>query len=197
MGSFSDAVKQRYRLGHRRVLTALEDLTEDQMQWRPAPMAHSVVWNAWHLARWADYLQAKIPTMTQRLQTALRPRHEIWYAKDLARKWALAPATLGWGEMGTDMDDGVAAALRFPEKEIVVGYLVSAFEEAEGAVESIADNEFGIMASGIGPWESERAIGIYVVGLHAHDERHLGQILYLRRLMGLSPKLERPGWTRS
>lgn len=194
--SFLDAVKQRYSLGHRRVLTALEDITEDQTQWRPTTMAHSVGWNAWHLARWADYLQAKIPTMTPRLQRALELRQEIWHAEDLARQWGLDSAALGWGEMGTDMDDGAAAALRFPKKEIVVGYLLRAYEAAERAVESIADDEFGVMTSGIGPWERERAIGIYVVGLHAHDERHLGQIVYLRRLMELPWKLERPGWTR-
>lgn len=193
--SFVDAVKQRYILGHKRVLTALEDLTEDQMQWRPTTTAHSVVWNAWHLARWADYLQARIPTMTQRLQRTLGLRQEIWHAEDLARKWGLDAATLGWGEMGTDMDDGAAAALRFPEKEIVVGYLLRAYDVAERAVENIVEDEFGVVTSGIGPWESERGIGIYVVGLHAHDERHLGQIVYLRRLMGLPWKLERPGWT--
>jgi hypothetical protein len=53
--SFVDAVKQRYKLGHQRVLRALEDLTEEQMQWHPSPESHSISWNVWHLGRWADH----------------------------------------------------------------------------------------------------------------------------------------------
>src|SRR5213593_825405 len=78
---FIDSVKQRYGLGHQRVLRALEDLTDEQMRWHPGPDTHSISWNVWHLGR------------------------------------------------------------------------------------------------------------------YAHDERHLGQIIYLRRLMALPRKLERPGWT--
>jgi hypothetical protein len=97
--------------------------------------------------------------------------------------------------MGTDMDDRVAAALRFPDKEIVVGYTRRAFEMAERAVDSIADEEFGLIYRSPHAWAGERVIGLYVVALYAHAERHLGQIIYLRRLMELPWKLERPGWT--
>lgn len=55
---FVNAVKQRYNLGHQRVLRALEDLTEEQMRWHPTPVTHSISWNIWHLGRWADYLHA-------------------------------------------------------------------------------------------------------------------------------------------
>lgn len=192
---FVDAVKQRYKLGHQRVLRALEDLTEEQMRWHPTPITHSISWNVWHLARWADYLQATIPAMTPRLQAVLGAGREIWHTEGLAQKWGLDAAALGWREMGTDMGDRVAAALRFPEKETVIGHLRRTFEAAEHAVEGIADHEFGITYRSPHAWAGERVIGMYVVALYAHDERHLGQIIYLRRLMELPWKLERPGWT--
>ncbi len=193
--AFVNAVKQRYKLGHQRVLRTLEDLTEEQMQWHPTPVAHSISWNVWHLGRWADYLQAQIPTMTPRLQEVLGPGREIWEAEVFATKWGFDPAVLGWRQMGTDMDDKIAASLRFPDKETVVGYVHHAFEAAELAVGNIADEEFGVVYRSPHAWAGERVIGMYVVTLYGHDERHLGQIVYLRRLMELPWKLERPGWT--
>jgi hypothetical protein len=97
--------------------------------------------------------------------------------------------------MGTDMDDAAVASLSFPDKETVVAYTRRAFETAEHAVDSIADEEFGIVYRSPHAWAGERVIGMYVVAFYAHDERHLGQIIYLRRLMGLPRKLEKPGWT--
>lgn len=192
---FVDAVKQRYKLGHQRVLRALEDLTEEQMRWHPAPDAHSISWNVWHLGRWADHLQSEIPMMTPRLRGLLGVRREIWETEALPAKWGFDPTVLGWRQMGTDMDDRAAASLPFSDKETVVGYARRCFAAAEQAVDSIADEEFGVVYRSPHAWAGERVIGMYVVALYAHDERHLGQIIGLRRLMSLPWTLERPGWT--
>ena len=114
--AFVDAVKQRYKLGHQRVLRALEDLTEEQMQWHPSPVSHSIAWNVWHLGRWADYLQAEISTMTPRPREVLGPGREIWETDALAARWGFDPTVLGWRQMGTDMDDRAAASLPFPKE---------------------------------------------------------------------------------
>jgi len=192
---FVDAVKQRYKLGHQRVLQALEDLTEDQMRWHPAPLAHSISWNVWHLGRWADHLQVEISVMTPHLRKALGSGREIWETEALAARWGFDPTVLGWRQMGTDMNDWTAVSLPFPDKETVVGYMRRSFDAAEHAVDSIDDEEFGLMYRSPHAWAGERTIGMYVVALYAHDERHLGQIIYLRRLMELPWMLERPGWT--
>lgn len=192
---FIDSVKQRYGLGHQRVLRALEDLTDEQMRWHPGPDTHSISWNVWHLGRWADHLQAEISMMTPRLRELLGAGREIWETEAIAAKWGFDPNVLGWRQMGTDMDDDAAASLPFPHKETVVDYVRHTFDTAEHAVESISDEEFGVLYRSPHAWAGERVIGMYVVALYAHDERHLGQIIYLRRLMALPRKLERPGWT--
>lgn len=46
-----EILRQRFRLGHRRILAAVADLTEDQLRWKPTPTAHSIAFNLWHLAR--------------------------------------------------------------------------------------------------------------------------------------------------
>ncbi len=192
---FINGVKQRYKVGHQRVLRALEDVTEEQMRWHPTAITHSISWNVWHLGRWTDYLHAKISTMTSRLQEIRGPARELWETEGLATKWGFDPAVLGWKQLGTEMDDRVAASLRFPNKETVVDYTRRAFEAAERAVDSIAGEEFGLIYRSPHAWEGERVIGLYVVSYYAHDERHLGQIIYLCRLLELPWKLERPGWT--
>jgi hypothetical protein len=194
---FVDAVKQRYKLGHQRVLRALEDLTEEQMQWRPTANTHSISWNVWHLARWADHLQAEIPMMTLRLREVLGTRREIWESESMAANWGFDPAILGWNQMGTDMEDAAAASLSFPNKKTVVGYARRSFDTAEDVADCLTEDEFGTVYRSPHVWAGERVIGMYLVALYAHDERHLGQIIYLRRLMALPRKLERPGWTAS
>ena len=137
---FIDSVKQRYGLGHQRVLRALEDLTDEQMRWHPGPDTHSISWNVWHLGRWADHLQAEISMMTPRLRELLGAGREIWETEAIAAKWGFDPNVLGWRQMGTDMDDDAAASLPFPHKETVVDYVRHTFDTAEHAVESISDD---------------------------------------------------------
>jgi len=111
-----------------------------------------------------------------------------------ANSWGFDPTVLGWKQMGTDMDDKVAASLRFPDKETVWGYMHRAFAAAEPAVDGIVDEEFGLNSSISSCLGGRTGIGIYVVSYYAYNERHLGQINYLRRLMQLPWKLERQGW---
>lgn len=182
-------LKSRYKLGHQRVLKVIEDLTEEQMRWHPTSSTHSVAWNAWHLGRWADYLQARIPALTARLGEVLGPRRQIWEEERLAVLWGLDPVILGWGETGTDMDDGIAAALPLPNKDDLLGYMRRSYEAAELAVDAIENEEFTVAYREPYDPGTERTVAFTIIGLHAHDERHLGQIAFLRRMMELPRRL--------
>lgn len=123
--------------------------------------------------------------MTPRLHGVLGPGVQIWERERLVNHWRLEPALLGWEQTGTDMDDDIAACLPLPAKDHVLDYTRLAFAAAERAVEAIEDQEFSIPHQV--PYEREpRPIGSFVVSYHAHDERHLGQIIGLRRAMGFS-----------
>lgn len=97
-----ERLKYGYGLRHRWVLNMIEEITEEQFAWKPTPTSHSIAWNLWHLARWADYLQAKIPTMTPSLARKLGPVQQIWTQEDLAARWELDSSVLGWGETGME-----------------------------------------------------------------------------------------------
>lgn len=180
-----DVLKKRFHLGHRRILAAVEDLTDDQMRWQPSPTAHPIAFNVWHLARWNDHLQAKIPEMTLELSKKLGRGQQIWEAEALAEKWGLEADTLGSRQSGTGMDDGVAGNLRLPHKEVLVDYLRRAFGAAEHAVDAIDEKDFAVKYRSPHVWEGERLVGLYVINYLAHDDFHLGQIVCLRRLLGL------------
>jgi hypothetical protein len=181
-------LKSRYKLGHRRVLKLLNDLTEEQMRWHPTRNTHSIGWNAWHLGRWTDYLQARLTVMVPRLEELFGATRQIWQEENLSARWGLDPQSLGWEETGMGMEDAVAGALPLPGKDQVIGYMRRAFEAAERAVDSLREEELEISYRSPHDWEGERIVAMYIIGYHAHDERHLGQIAYLRREMGL-PRL--------
>jgi len=41
-----------YRWAHEHVLTLVEDLSAEQVDWRPATYSISIAFHLWHLARW-------------------------------------------------------------------------------------------------------------------------------------------------
>ena len=61
-------IVELYCRTHRRLLTLAEKVTETQLHWRSTPQSHSIAFHLWHVARWADYMQAVIPGMTPELQ---------------------------------------------------------------------------------------------------------------------------------
>ncbi|HEU4797629.1 MAG TPA: DinB family protein [bacterium] len=181
-----DALKRRYRLGHQRLYKMLEGLTEQQFVWKPAPATHSIAFNAWHLARWADYLQAKIPLMAPSLERKLGPGVQIWEAEGLAEQWVLDPEALGWGQTGMEMSDEAASELALPSMPVVMDYLRRTFDAMERALEALDDEELRIPYRSPNRWEGERPVGEYIIGYAIHNDFHRGQVAYVRRLLGLT-----------
>jgi len=185
-----ERLKAGYRLRHRWFLSMVEDLNDEEMAWQPTPTSHSIAWNLWHVARWADYLHAKIPQMAPSLARKLGPAQEVWKQEDLAAAWGLDGSVLGWGETGMEMDDRVAATLRLPGKERLMAYARRAFAAAEHAVDAIDDEEFRAVYKSPVEWEGESPISSYVISYLAHDEFHRGQIAAIRRAKDL-PRVRR------
>jgi uncharacterized damage-inducible protein DinB len=185
-----ERLKYGYRLRQRWFLSAVENLTDEQFAWQPTPTSHSIAWNLWHAARFADYLQAKIPLMTPSLARKLGSAQQIWKQEDLAAAWGLDSSMLGWDETGMEMDDKTAATLRLPGKEALLAYARRAFAAAERAVDAIDDEEFRAIYKSPVEWEGEGPICSYVISYLAHNEFHRGQIAAIRRAKDL-PRVRR------
>lgn len=171
-----DLAKHRAKLVHQQILKVVDGLSDDQLEWRPLPRAHSMGWTLWHLARSADAFQASVPDPETKPQ--------IWQERDLAGKWRLADALMGTNGLGTGVDDDVAATLAPPEKGALLDYARQAFSALDAIVDRMDDalwckEHMSLFLDG------SATVGRSLVAAIGHDSRHLGELEYIKGLMGL------------
>ena len=95
------AIINAYRQIHEQARAMVATLGEDQLAWQPGEDAHSMAWNLWYLARWADTLQEHISRMTGDLGRQLGVREPVWGAEHLAERWGLIAEGLGFDARST------------------------------------------------------------------------------------------------
>jgi hypothetical protein len=159
------------------LLILAEKASEVELYWRPTPQSHSMAFHLWHVARWADYMQAAIPGMTPELRQQLGAPVQIWEREGLAARWGFGFAELGYSQTGMSMSDDVARDLSFPDKAELLAYVGKAFAAVEQIVKSINDHQFAQaeqpqpLTEGI--W-GEGTVGSAILEHVVHDNRHLG-----------------------
>ena len=111
--SIGGILKGRIQLTHKSIISITEDLTDAQFAQQPSPTAPPIGWHLFHMARWADRLQASTPVTSDGQSRQVDPRSQIWTVAGLATKWGLRPDRLGSLEAGTgmDIDSAVEVAL--------------------------------------------------------------------------------------
>ena len=154
-------------------LKVVDGLSDDQLAWRPAPRAHSMGWTLWHLARCADKFAAEASGAS-----------EIWVRDGLAAKWGLVDALHGSNGVGTGVDDETAATLRPPSKDVLVDYARRSFAALDAVVDGL-DADAAAREARTFYFEEPAAVGRALVTSLAHDNRHLGELEYIKGLMGL------------
>jgi hypothetical protein len=183
-----EVVKGMFAATHRRLLTAVEDLTDDHLAWRATPTSHSIGFELWHAARSNDGLAFRLATLTPALRERVGPRSQIWMSEGLAAAWGLDPERLGRHQSGSGMGDEDAAGLRLPGKETLVGYARRAFAAAAEVVNAVDEREAVTMVPASG-WPGDQTVAWYVLFYYGHDNWVLGYIAALRRAQGL-PRVE-------
>jgi hypothetical protein len=176
-------IAERLAKTHARLLAIVADLSEDQFGWRPDLHAPPIGFHLWHMARWADRVQATLPAMSAALGQRLGPGGEIWTTQALARQWGWPAEALGYGQTGMELGDELAAELRLPPKPILVGYARQAFSAADRTFGAIDDQL--LQERGTDIYGRVSSVG-YVLLVHlSHASRHLGTIEGLRGVQGL------------
>lgn len=164
------------RLARKRVLSLVDGLSDEQLAWRPRPSAHSLGWTLWHLARAADTYSSELPGGGQ----------QIWESDDLARRWRMPPELLGRLGVGTvDIDDATAARLPLPSARELTEYATRSFAALDEAVARVNESELGTEYDSIIGVQGRTTIGAFLMGSLAHDNRHLGEMEYVKGLLGL------------
>ena len=170
-------IANRYRVNQESLLDLVDGLTAEQLAWTPNDTTPSVGFHVWHLARWADYLQELINGRGS----------QLWDIDGLAARWNMATNSLGYAQTGMEMDEKTAAALRLPEKDLLLDYARRAFAAAQQAVARISDTEFFDVYEGLhGENWHDGHIGPIVITWLTHDNRHLGMIECLIGVQGQS-----------
>jgi hypothetical protein len=164
---------------HQQILKLAEGLPEGELAWRPGPMANTLGFYLWHIARWADYLPASLPETTPGLRQLLGPRQETGYRENLAARWQLNPEQLGDNESGMDMGGEKAAGLVLPDKDTLLAYAGQAFAALEQVLPLIDEAQFTMMRQQA--WATQ-TLGHYLFDHLRHECEHLGMMMYIHGL---------------
>ena len=177
------------RYAHQSLLEVAQDLSDEQLAWRAARRAPPIRFHLWHIARWADHLQAALPTMTPQLAGRLGAGQELWDAEAIASQWGIVPAVLttevlgGNVQAGVGLDDDASAALPLPTKKRLLDYARRAFAAADQAVAAVDDTDLPARCTDL---YGERGSVGKVLTIHlTHANRHPGMIEALRGVQDL------------
>jgi len=165
---------------HKIVLNFAEELTDEQLNWKPAGYSTSIGFHLWHLARESDYLKAAILHHYPGLEIGLEDEDEIWIKEELAKKWGF-PAE-AHKTVGTGLSDEVTANLPIPQKAELMAYLRSSYTAIENFIE-LFDTRYATFEN----LDEEITKKIQNVRLNllvflTHDCRHLGMMECLKGL---------------
>ena len=164
---------QEYLAGHVQnaldlTARAIEDLTQEELHFRPGENCNSIGFDAWHIARTADNI----------VHFAFEREQPMWLQQELDEARGLPKA-----EQGTGMAPEDAYALRFPEPAALAGYCHDVADAIVPRIEQMTD-EYLLIPTVIRP-EGERPryqiIGQVIVN---HGNNHIGQLDLARTLLG-------------
>ena len=168
---------------HTNILQLVESLSEDQLRWQLHPLANSIGFQLWHLARGADYVQARLSDATTELSQRLGMRPQIWLAENYAEQWKLDPDTLGIEQLGWEMTPEDAAHLKFPSKGALIEYTQRSFAAEEQALVALDEEQFRTFR--LHAWAKEQTVGNFLMSYFVHYREHLGAMQYIKGLQDL------------
>jgi len=174
-------IAERVREQQTLILAATRDLTAAQAATPPGPHAPTIGFHLWHIARWADIVQAHLHNMGAASDTP--PIQEIWERDGLVEEWGLGGVDLGYRATGMGVPDAAAQRLTLPANHILQDYATRTFAAAETAVLAVDDERFN--TPGCDPLGRESTVGGAVLNHLLHLGRHLGMIEALRGVLGL------------
>ncbi len=190
-----NAIITRIIMAHALLLKATEPLDETDFSRRFGATAPPIGWHLWHVARWADRVQASLPRASDAEDHQPNPNNGLWEQEGLAAEWDLDPGTLGTLEEGSGMDHEDAAALPVKVgKANVVDYAKRAFAQLDDALQTLDAEQFGDARTSVMEYEirngqinkargKETTLAADLAFPLSHINRHLGMIEALPGLL--------------
>ncbi|MDQ2692913.1 MAG: DinB family protein [Chloroflexota bacterium] len=165
---------------HKVVLDLTDDLSHEQLNWKPEGYSTSIGFHLWHLARESDYLKAAILQRVPQLVPEFGDGKEVWEKESLAQKWGF-PEELH-KTVGTGLTDEVAATLPIPARDELLRYLRDSYQAIEDFVE-LLDTRYPTFDNIDEELQKKiEMIRVNLLVFLTHDCRHLGMMECLKGL---------------
>ena len=145
--------------------SALEDLTQEDLNQQPNPESNSMGWIAWHLTRVQD-----------RAIADLAGEEQLWI-KD---KWHSSfvrladPQDVGVGHSSEDL-----AAFRSPDAKILIAYHHAVLERTKGYLSNLSQPELDRKID----HPRFPTVGLRLTAIINDNFQHAGQVAYVRGLL--------------
>jgi len=177
-----DMIVQELLFIHQWLLDATEGLTVDQFSRVLSSNAPPIGWHLWHIARFADRLQASF------LLPSGDGSREIWDEEGLAQHWKLELGQLGVLESGMEMDLEVAASLPvLVGKDRIQDYATRSFGKVDQMITKLDTAQFDEPRMSVRAYKSvgeklveatpdKTTTGADLVFHVSHASEHLGSI---------------------
>lgn len=173
-------VLQLFKDIHKVILEFGEELTEDQLRWRPRGYSTSIGFHLWHLARETDYLRAIILERNPQLGADFGDSTEIWAKDSLAKKWGF-PTELN-ATVGTGLSDETASVLPIPPKDELIDYLKRSYGALQEFVKLLDEKYPNFENVDEDLKKRLQNIRLNLLVFLSHDCRHLGTMECLKGL---------------
>lgn len=168
MASATDILWDAFGRVHEQLPQLIQDLDQDALLWRPSETANSIGWTAWHLTRVQDDHLAGVLHVAQ-----------VWTSEGYADKFALpyAAEDIGYGQTSDQVAqflvDSAGPLVDYHEAvHKLTTRVLDGLEEA--SYQRIVDHR----------WDPPVTAAVRLVSVIGDTMAHLGQIGYIRGLLG-------------
>ena len=169
-GSGASLLAWALRQAYGRMVGLVADLDDGALAWRPMPQSHSIGFALWHIARCDDnYLRAHI-----------QGRPEVWQEESWFQSWGLDQDSTGML-----LSDEEAADLQLPSKEHMLAYCKRVWDELTWFVEGMGLEGLSRRVDQVERTRGMSTGQVIITHIYGHDNRHLGEMEYLKGLLGL------------
>lgn len=149
---------------HEIVPAILDDVTREDVLWRPDPGANSIGWLIWHLTRAEDAA----------LSLASGSEQE-WVSGDWAATFGLPYPVTAYGH-GMSIED--VARFTVPEPSVLVDYSRSVAAAATRTLSSLTDSDLDRVVDT--SYDPPVTLGVRLVSIIVETSQHIGQAAYLK-----------------
>ena len=160
---------------HNGYIAALDDLDDDQLNWRYDDNAVSPGFHAWH------YIRTKDNIVNFVCQDRKPP---VWLRQGLNESWSFPKVA-----QGTDMERSDAQGLRIPSTGALIGYFNDVHEDVMQYLNASTDADLAGTVRVVQFGHQAKSQQILQTCI-AHGNGHLGQILNTRSVMGYPARID-------